>query len=349
MGAGTIYTVVSDTSTATAAQLRAATAPPGGPSGRHAAQPGQADPLPPAPPPLPAGGGPRPPDHGRAPRPRDRPPTTRWRPSRRGWPAHIRYTTDIPPLAPGADAVTSFLFGTRQGFCEQISTATVVMLRSLGIPAREAVGYVPGSYNPITDLYDVQAKDAHAWVQVWFPGYGWQNFDPTAEVPAGQPVARLGAGPHRRTRPGATALDSHRRGGRRGGAGRRASAGGGGAARPPGPTRSPPTSSGAGRGGRLDRRPDETLIGLRPTGWPTAAIADGTDAGRRSPRLVERYSYGGIEPSAERDRRRPGLHPPVPTGPAATAGARPAARLRTRDRPAPRRTRRRRPAAAGRP
>jgi hypothetical protein len=49
------------------------------------------------------------------------------------------------------------------------------------------VGYVPGSYNPITDLYDVQAKDAHAWVQVWFPGYGWQNFDPTAVVPLANP------------------------------------------------------------------------------------------------------------------------------------------------------------------
>ena len=61
------------------------------------------------------------------------------------------------------------------------------MLRSLGIPARETVGYVPGSYNPITDLYDVQAKDAHAWVQVWFPGYGWQNFDPTAVVPLANP------------------------------------------------------------------------------------------------------------------------------------------------------------------
>lgn len=101
---------------------------------------------------------------------------------------HVHYTTDIPPLPAGADAVDSFLFGTRRGYCEQISTATVVMLRSLGIPARETVGYVPGPYNPITDLYDVQAKDAHAWVQVWFPGYGWQNFDPTATVPLANPA-----------------------------------------------------------------------------------------------------------------------------------------------------------------
>ena len=101
---------------------------------------------------------------------------------------HVRYTTDIRPLQAGADAVDSFLFGSRRGYCEQISTATVVMLRSLGIPAREAVGYVPGPYNPITDLYDVQAKDAHAWVQVWFPGFGWQNFDPTATVPLANPT-----------------------------------------------------------------------------------------------------------------------------------------------------------------
>ena len=100
---------------------------------------------------------------------------------------HTHYSTDIPPLAPGQDTVDEFLFGNRTGFCEQISTALAVMLRSVGIPAREAVGYVPGSYNPITDLYDIQAKDAHAWVQVWFPGYGWQSFDPTAVVPLANP------------------------------------------------------------------------------------------------------------------------------------------------------------------
>ena len=107
---------------------------------------------------------------------------------------HTRYSTDIPPLPAGADSVDEFLFGNRVGFCEQISTSLAVMLRSLGIPTREAVGYVPGGYDPITDLYQVHANDAHAWVQVWFPGYGWQNFDPTASVPLAAPS------------PGATAL-----------------------------------------------------------------------------------------------------------------------------------------------
>jgi transglutaminase-like putative cysteine protease len=102
--------------------------------------------------------------------------------------AHTRYSTDIPPLTAGSDTVDEFLFGNRVGFCEQISTSLAVMLRSLGIPVREVVGYVPGPYNPVTDLYDVQADDAHAWVQVWIPGYGWQSFDPTASVPLSNPA-----------------------------------------------------------------------------------------------------------------------------------------------------------------
>ncbi len=101
--------------------------------------------------------------------------------------AHTHYSQNIPPLPAGADTVDEFLFGNRIGFCEQISTSLAVMLRSLGIPAREAVGYVPGGFDPITDLYQVHANDAHAWVQVWFPGYGWQNFDPTAAVPLAAP------------------------------------------------------------------------------------------------------------------------------------------------------------------
>jgi hypothetical protein len=90
-------------------------------------------------------------------------------------------------LPKGADTVDEFLFGNRVGFCEQISTSLAVMLRSIGIPTREVVGYVPGSYNPVTDLYEIRADDAHAWVQVWFPGYGWQSFDPTAVVPLANP------------------------------------------------------------------------------------------------------------------------------------------------------------------
>jgi len=100
---------------------------------------------------------------------------------------HVRYSTDIPPLAAGQDAVNQFLFGDRVGYCEQISSALAVMLRTLGVPTREAIGYVPGPFDPLSDLYEIQAKDAHAWVQVWFQGAGWQSFDPTAQVPLAPP------------------------------------------------------------------------------------------------------------------------------------------------------------------
>ncbi len=96
---------------------------------------------------------------------------------------HTKYTLDAPKPPPGANAVEQFLFVDRKGFCEQIATSLVVMLRSLGIPARLAVGYLPGERNPFTGLYEVRADDAHAWAEVYFPGLGWQGFDPTANVP----------------------------------------------------------------------------------------------------------------------------------------------------------------------
>jgi transglutaminase-like putative cysteine protease len=105
---------------------------------------------------------------------------------------HTRYTLDVAPLPAGANSVEQFLFVDREGFCEQIATSLVMMLRSLGIPARLAVGYVTGERNPFTGLYEVRADDAHAWAEVYFPGVGWQGFDPTADVPlAGD--ARAGA------------------------------------------------------------------------------------------------------------------------------------------------------------
>jgi transglutaminase-like putative cysteine protease len=107
---------------------------------------------------------------------------------------HTRYSLDIPALPRGADAVDQFLFVDRTGFCEQIGTSLVVMLRSLGIPARLAAGYAPGERNPFTGLYEVRGKDAHAWAEVYFPGVGWQAFDPTAQVPLAGEGGRLTAG-----------------------------------------------------------------------------------------------------------------------------------------------------------
>ncbi|MGE0306751.1 MAG: transglutaminaseTgpA domain-containing protein [Acidimicrobiia bacterium] len=97
--------------------------------------------------------------------------------------ANTSYTLDIPPLPSGADAVDQYLFVDRQGFCEQIASALTVMLRSLGVPARVATGYVAGDFDQLTGEFVVRGSDAHAWVEVYFPGVGWQGFDPTASVP----------------------------------------------------------------------------------------------------------------------------------------------------------------------
>ncbi len=109
--------------------------------------------------------------------------------------ANTTYSLDIPPLPEGADSVDEYLFETRQGFCEQIGTSLVVMLRSLGVPSRLAVGFIPGERNSLTGLYEVRASDAHSWAEVYFPGIGWQGFDPTAQVPlAGEYEAPANAG-----------------------------------------------------------------------------------------------------------------------------------------------------------
>ncbi|MBN1811142.1 MAG: hypothetical protein JXA14_04830 [Anaerolineae bacterium] len=89
------------------------------------------------------------------------------------------YNPFPPPQARDADAVDQFLFVDKEGVCEHYASAMVVMLRSLGVPSRLAAGYGSGTHNPITGFYEVRAKDAHAWVEVYFPEHGWVPFDPT--------------------------------------------------------------------------------------------------------------------------------------------------------------------------
>ena len=85
---------------------------------------------------------------------------------------NTRYNLDIPPDPPGVDAVDEFLFVRRQGFCEHIASAMAILLRSVGIPTRFAVGFDVGSHNLLTGYYDVHESDAHAWVEVAYPGIG---------------------------------------------------------------------------------------------------------------------------------------------------------------------------------
>lgn len=78
-----------------------------------------------------------------------------------------------------AAPLEDFLFGRREGHCEYFASAMVILLRSVGIPARPANGFYGGAYNEYGRFYAVRQADAHAWVEVYFPGYGWLTFDPT--------------------------------------------------------------------------------------------------------------------------------------------------------------------------
>jgi transglutaminase-like putative cysteine protease len=89
------------------------------------------------------------------------------------------YHLDAPPPPPGRDAVDYFLFEASGGFCSYYASAMAVMLRAEGVPARVAAGYATGEYDFARGAYRVPADEAHAWVEVYFPGYGWVEFEPT--------------------------------------------------------------------------------------------------------------------------------------------------------------------------
>ena len=85
------------------------------------------------------------------------------------------------------DPIANFLFERKQGHCEYFASSMAVMLRTLGIPSRVVNGFRSDEFNDVNGSYVVRAKDAHAWVEAYFPGYGWQTFDPTPSGSAGTP------------------------------------------------------------------------------------------------------------------------------------------------------------------
>ncbi|QUQ71685.1 transglutaminase TgpA family protein [Kutzneria sp. CA-103260] len=96
------------------------------------------------------------------------------------------YSLDATPKNPNVPRLDDFLFNSKKGFCEQYASALAAMTRSMGIPTRVAIGFTPGvSVNGDPNVRTITGGDAHAWVEIHFPDYGWVRFDPT---PAGSRV-----------------------------------------------------------------------------------------------------------------------------------------------------------------
>lgn len=101
---------------------------------------------------------------------------------------NIEYDLAMQQPPPGVEPVDWFLFEYRRGYCNYYASAAVVMLRSLGIPARMAVGFSQGTFDNSTGVFVVRERNAHAWPEVYFPDYGWVEFEPTSsEAPLIRP------------------------------------------------------------------------------------------------------------------------------------------------------------------
>jgi len=101
---------------------------------------------------------------------------------------NIEYDLSIQTPPQGVEPVDWFLFEYRRGYCNYYASAAVVMLRSLGIPARLAVGFTQGVFDNSTGVFIVRERNAHAWPEVYFPDYGWVEFEPTSsEAPLIRP------------------------------------------------------------------------------------------------------------------------------------------------------------------
>ena len=99
---------------------------------------------------------------------------------------HYAPTVKAPPA--GRDPVDYFLFDAKEDFCEYFASSMAVMLREMGVPARFVEGYTTGTLDPNTGKYIVKELDAHAWVEAYFPNYGWVEFEPT---PSQAPFLRI--------------------------------------------------------------------------------------------------------------------------------------------------------------
>jgi transglutaminase-like putative cysteine protease len=98
------------------------------------------------------------------------------------------YDDAIPAPGPDQDPLEYFLFDVKRGYCDYYATSMVMMLRTVGVPARAASGYAEGLYDEESGEFMFTDADAHTWVEVFFPNFGWVEFEPTAgESPLNRP------------------------------------------------------------------------------------------------------------------------------------------------------------------
>ncbi len=109
--------------------------------------------------------------------------------------ARYRYATDVLGVCDREISIVECFAANKVGFCEHYASTMVMLLRQHGVPARFVEGFLPGPLNVATGVESIKTSAAHAWVEVWFPGYGWHLFDPTGgnravaeEPPAGSVV-----------------------------------------------------------------------------------------------------------------------------------------------------------------
>jgi hypothetical protein len=107
---------------------------------------------------------------------------------------NLGYTLELPS-SEQKDPLAHFLFERKKGHCEYFASAMAVMMRTLGIPSRLVTGFRGAEFNDLNGTYIIRGRDAHAWVEVYFPEYGWVTFDPTpgsSEAQAAGGLARMG-------------------------------------------------------------------------------------------------------------------------------------------------------------
>lgn len=102
------------------------------------------------------------------------------------------YQLEAKPVPPGKEPADYFLFELKQGHCEYFACALAVLARAAGLPSRVAIGFSPGNYNTLSNMFEVHEYHAHAWTQIYIEQLGWLTMDATP--PSALPSRTLPAG-----------------------------------------------------------------------------------------------------------------------------------------------------------